>query len=315
MANTAAALLGSDPDFFLDSVVWDSSDSPLSDDSAKLAPRTLEDKVGRSLTGRAILPVPASTLVEFHVQAKWEALRVPALPVLPAGIPRGSILELIGRRSSGRTAASLHVLAQATQRGEVCAVIDTNGNFHPASAASAGICLDRIVWVRCGGNVEHAMRSTDLLLHAGGFGVVMLDVSEAGMRILNRIPLSYWFRFQRAVENTPTILLVTTRASQARSCAANAIAFELKSHRWSGSKTSADLAAAGESVYANGIGDSPLFRLLQSIETTARPQRPANRPAHTLTVRADDWLGGENDLPGKAAEGVSVVRVFNRNVA
>lgn len=289
MANTEKAFLGYAPDVILDSVfvdpvALDDSDSPFTDDFSPATlsqPRTLEEKVGRSLTGRAILPVPASSLVEFRVQAKWEPLQVAALPLLPGGIPRGGILELMGRRSSGRTAASLHILAQATQRGEVCAVIDTNDNFHPASAASAGVCLDRIVWVRCGGNAEHAMRSADLLLHAGGFGVVMLDVSEVGMRILNHIPLSYWFRFQRAVENTPTILLVNTRTSQARSCALNAITLELKSPIWSGSKA------------------APLFRILQGLEILAQPQRPAKRPAHKLTARSNDWPAGENQMPGE----------------
>jgi hypothetical protein len=280
MANMSAHL-GSAPDFFLDSR-FDDSDSPFTDDSNpadKPRPKTLGDIVGRSLTGRAILPVSASSLVEFRVQAKWEPLQVPALPVLPGGIPRGGILELIGRRSSGRTAVSLHILAQATQRGEICAVIDANDNFHPASAVQAGVCLDRIVWVRCGGNAEHAMRSADLLLHAGGFGVVMLDVTEVAMRILNHIPLSYWFRFQRAVENTATILLVNTRTSQARSCAANAITLELKSPVWSGSN------------------DAPLFRFLQGLETLAKPQRPANRPAHKLTARSNDWPARENQMP------------------
>lgn len=295
MANTANALLGSPPEIFLDSVfvdrvVFDDSDSPFTDDSysaTKPKQRTLEDKVGRSLTGRAILPVSASSLVEFRVQAKWEPLEVPALPVLSSGIPRGGILELMGRRSSGRTAASLHILAQATQRGEVCAVIDTNDNFHPASAASAGVCLGRIVWVRCGGNAEHAMRSADLLLHAGGFGVVMLDVSEVAARILNHIPLSYWFRFQRAIENTPTILFINTRTTQARSCALNAITLELKSPLWSGAKVTSTPHAA------------PLFRILQGLETVAQPQRPANRPSHKLTVRFNDWQAGEHDMPGK----------------
>jgi hypothetical protein len=302
MANTATALLGSRPEVFLDTVfvdpVDDFSDSPFSVDfSPKPQPRTLEEKVGRSLTGRAILPVPASSLLQFHVQAQWEPLRVPALPVLPAGISRGGILELIGRRSSGRTAASLHILAQATQRGEVCAVVDTNDNFHPASAASAGVCLDRIVWVRCGGNAEHAMRSVDLLLHAGGFGVVMLDVSEVSMRILNRIPLSYWFRFQRAVENTPAILVVSTRAAQARSCAVNAINLELKSPRWSGSLS------------------SPLFRLLRGLAVSAQPQRPASRVAQELAVRSNDWPG-EEPLPlRETAPDAGSVPAFSRNVA
>jgi hypothetical protein len=112
------------------------------------------------------------------------------------------------------------------------------------------------------------MRSTDLLLHAGGFGVVVLDLCETSVRILNRIPLSYWFRFQRAIESTPTILLVSARSSQARSCSINALELELKVSHWS--------------------GNAP-FRLLQGFETLARPQRPANRSPQKLVTRIWEW--------------------------
>jgi recA bacterial DNA recombination protein len=62
------------------------------------------------------------------------------------GLPRGGITEIAGLRSSGRTAAVLHILAQATARGEICALVDTCDAFHPASAAAAGVKLARIVF-------------------------------------------------------------------------------------------------------------------------------------------------------------------------
>jgi hypothetical protein len=221
-----------------------------------------------SLTGRPIQPIRASALCDFKAQPKWQPLFVPALPVLPDGVPRGSIVEILGRRSAGRTSALLHILAQATRRGEVCAVVDTNDNFHPASAAEAGVQLDRLVWVCCRGNTEHAMRSTDLLLHAGGFGVVVLDLCETAVRILNRIPLSYWFRFQRAIESSPTMLLVSAPASQARSCSTNTLELELKAIHWT--------------------GRAP-FHLLQGFETMVRSQRPAYRTVQKLITRIWEW--------------------------
>jgi hypothetical protein len=226
-----------------------------------------------SLGGRPILPVPASTLEHFRAETKWPALQVPALPVLPGGLRRGAIVELLGRRSTGRTAVLLHILAEATNRGEVCAVVDTDDNFHPASAAEAGVELERLVWVRCRGNAEHAMRAADLLLHAGGMGVVVLDLCEVSTRVLNRIPLSYWFRFQRAMEGTPSILVVSARVAQARSCAAHVMELERKQARWSGCAP---------------------FRLLQGLETMARIHRPAQGLAQKLFVKrgsltTDPW--------------------------
>ena len=59
-----------------------------------------------------------------------------------------------------------------------------------------GVELSKLVWVRCGGNAEHALRAADLLIQAGGFGVVALDLAEAAPAALNRIPPTAWFRFR-----------------------------------------------------------------------------------------------------------------------
>jgi hypothetical protein len=101
-------------------------------------------------------------------------------------------------------------------------------------AAAAEVRLEKIVWVKCTGNAEHAIRAADLLLHAGGFGIVLLDLCEASARVLNRIPLSYWYRFRRAVENTPAILLICANTPQAKSCARSNIQTKLKALHWSG---------------------------------------------------------------------------------
>lgn len=181
------------------------------------------------------LTMPASVLRLIPSEPKFAGLRLPALTrLIENGLSRGIIAEVNGTRSSGRTSVCLHILAQATARGEICAVIDLNDSFHPASAARAGVELDRIIWVRCRGNAEHAIRATDSLLHAGGFGVVLVDLCEASARTLNRIPLSYWYRFRRAVEHTPAILLICADAAQAKSCSSTAVELRCEAFRWSG---------------------------------------------------------------------------------
>jgi hypothetical protein len=150
------------------------------------------------------------------------------------GLKRGSIAQVHGPRSSGRSSFGNYVLAQATARGEICAIIDLYDSFAPGAAADAGILLDRLVWVRSRGNAEHALHATDLILHAGGFGVVLLDLCEATPRMLNRIPLSYWYRFRQAIEHTPTILLVSGDQAHAKSCSASTLELRPKLFRWSG---------------------------------------------------------------------------------
>ncbi|MDQ2840562.1 MAG: DNA recombination/repair protein RecA [Acidobacteriota bacterium] len=162
-------------------------------------------------------------------------LEIPKLQkVLPRGLRRGTIHEIHGLRSSGRTSFCMHILAQATAAGEVCAVVDLFDSFDPLSASAAGVQLERVVWVRCQGNAEHAIRTSDLLVHAGGFGVICLDLCEAPPRALNRIPLSYWHRFRRAVEQTPTLLLVCADSPQAKSSQVNSLQAKLKAISWVG---------------------------------------------------------------------------------
>ena len=158
------------------------------------------------------------------------------LPVLLPDLPRGAITDISGPISSGRTALLHAILAEATQAGECCAWVDGRDSFDPASAAGAGVQLDKLLWIRLltgvhkvslkrnNGSgeltpIEKAMKAVDLILHSGGFGLVVLDLCEAGARELNTIPLSYWYRFRRAVENTPARLVVASHVPLVKACA------------------------------------------------------------------------------------------------
>jgi hypothetical protein len=162
---------------------------------------------------------------------------VAEIDALTGGLPRGCLTEICGPASSGRTAALLAALAAATGRQEACALVDTTDAFDPLSGAAAGVDFERLLWVRCAersepvrgtkkrkhkedaGPVEQVLRVTDLLLQSGGFGMVAIDLGDVAVREAQRIPLTSWFRFQRAVENTSTILLVIAQAACAQTCA------------------------------------------------------------------------------------------------
>ncbi len=70
--------------------------------------------------------------------------------VLGGGFPRGSLVELCGPASSGRTSLAFSLLAQATERQEACAFVDVSDSLDPVSLAAAGVELPRLLWVRCG---------------------------------------------------------------------------------------------------------------------------------------------------------------------
>ncbi len=264
--------------------------------------------------------------------------------VLGGGFPCGSLVELCGPASSGRTSLACSLLAKATERQEACAFVDITDSLDPMSLAAAGIDLARLLWVRCGesgnrpdlktsayftlpqrpgsttkkptqgggsqhprellrglendipsivgkgrtvangegmlvarcageqverdrellrrgvrpprplpsvpaihatsrisrgtkGNkpwkrLEQALKVTDQLLHAGGWGVIVFDLGGISWVDTRRINLSMWFRFRRALENTPTILLLLGEECCAKSCASLVLRCQRKSEHW-----------------------------------------------------------------------------------
>jgi len=136
-----------------------------------------------------------------------------------SGIPRGAITEIAGAVSSGRTSLVLSALAAATRQTETCALVDGSDTFDLISAKTAGVDLDRLLWVRCENHLERAFKATDLLLQGGGFGLVVLNLADVAVKHARRIVSSWWYRFRRAIENTPTALVVITPVACVRSCA------------------------------------------------------------------------------------------------
>jgi recombination protein RecA len=68
--------------------------------------------------------------------------------------------------------------------------------------------------------LAQVLKSTDLILQSGGFGLVVIDLAGIPEQFVRRIPLASWFRFQRAVERTKTALLVVSEIVCAQTCAA-----------------------------------------------------------------------------------------------
>lgn len=290
---------------------------------------------------------------------------------LGGGFPRGSLVEVCGSLSSGRTSLGLALLAQATNHGEACAFLDVSDSLDPVSLAAAGVVVSRLLWIRCGEEasdspspprqpsnsnfapscdpkknaleiskqasakqthgfcwqhprtqihgvetfipqlmlkkesvkesrmsersatfsekehvsliakcsgeqveadrqlprrgenirthslpprapdvsppalpvhgrprkpwkrLEQALKAADLLLHGGGWGVVVFDLGSISWADARRIPLSTWFRFQRTIENTPAILLLLGEESCAKSCASVVLRCRRLRESWS----------------------------------------------------------------------------------
>ncbi|MBZ5685794.1 MAG: DNA recombination/repair protein RecA [Acidobacteriia bacterium] len=231
--------------------------------------------------------ITSASRLEIRPAPEMVTSGIPALDALTGGLPRGCLTEICGPASSGRTTVLLAALAAATRRGEYCAVIDASDALDPHSLAAVGIDLDRMLWVRCGDDIqqkppksatesagapplsrtlrqggvfdflsqspldcwqneversspcsagnsppqkserntcppehrlEQVLRATDLLLESGGFGLIILDLADLPPQAARRIPLTTWFRFRRAIEHKPTILLAIEQQPIAGSC-------------------------------------------------------------------------------------------------
>jgi len=175
-------------------------------------------------------------VLQCQVQPATETVRtgVSELDAATGGLPRGCLTEIFGPASSGRTSLLISILAAATERQEVCALVDTEDAFDPASAASAGVRLERLLWIRCGHNAEHALKAADLLIQGGGFGLVVMDLGDTPPRTARRISLTSWFRLRRAVENTPTVLVAVARQSNAKTCASLMLECARERVSWTG---------------------------------------------------------------------------------
>jgi len=253
--------------------------------------------------------IPAALTPQPNVFRPVLETGIPPLDdLLRGGLPIGALSELTGPECSGRTSAVLSFLARVTEEDKVCAWIDVSNAFDPASAASVGVSLGKLLWVRCGTQdsdtrrrkqrfvlpkkylipppakrglhgggfgphprtearglsgavgdlftprcaepehrpratqmaaeptlhlaidqprfqwrakqydaIEQGLRSTDLLLQAGGFGAIVLDLASVAPKFVARIELSTWHRYRLAAERTQSSILLLTQYACAKS--------------------------------------------------------------------------------------------------
>jgi recombination protein RecA len=93
------------------------------------------------------------------------------------------------------------------------------GNYTGHWPLTTGHCVSNRQSRDWDSRLEQVLKTTDLLLQSSGFGMVVVDLADVPPRFARRIPLASWFRFRRAVENTPTVLVVVEQEPYAKTCA------------------------------------------------------------------------------------------------
>jgi recombination protein RecA len=224
---------------------------------------TLRSNIETALAGRVLSPF----VYRDRKIVETVSAGIPEIDLLTGGLPRGGFIEICGLPCSGCTTLLVSALARLTEQSEVCALVDGRDAFDPYSADVAGVNLKNLLWVRCR-NVDQSLRATDLLLQSGGFGMVVLDLSDIPAEIVRYVPLNVWFRFRRAVEDTETVLLLLERESNAKTCASLVLRLSADSPRWKASWGTDD----GEHGHTRGQRH-PLANLLSGFRMRAEVVR------------------------------------------
>jgi recombination protein RecA len=157
---------------------------------------------------------------------------------LGGGIARGHLSEIVGPRSSGRTTVLCRMFQAAADRGEAIALIDSGDRFDPAAASASGVDLSKLLWVRERGDASRALKAMNLVLQAGGFGLVAFDIADVSPVALRQFPYTTWMRIARVIEGSQTAAVVVAAERIARSPGGVTVALDpapdVRRAQWSG---------------------------------------------------------------------------------
>ena len=173
---------------------------------------------------------------------------------LAGGWRQGEISEVVGSRSTGKTSVLLSSLAASTKEGGVAAIVDAVDRFDALSflsvggreATDAGVDLNHVLWVRGAAVtiemarpaiiedvVSRAVRAFDLIIRAGGFSLVVLDLADVPSRYVRALPWATWKRLAYANEGQPTVGLILGQEPMGRSARGVSVALD-SSTIWTG---------------------------------------------------------------------------------
>ena len=90
------------------------------------------------------------------------------------GLPRGRIIEIYGPESSGKTTLTLHVIAEAQQKGGLCAFIDAEHAMDPEYAKKLGVNINELL-ISQPDNGEQALEIAESIVRSGKVDVLVID--------------------------------------------------------------------------------------------------------------------------------------------
>ena len=112
------------------------------------------------------------------------------------------------------------------------------------SAEASGLDLTRLLWVRDTGDAIRALKAMNLVLQAGGFGIVVFDLADVAAPAVRQFPHTTWMRIGRVIEGSQTVAVLVGAERIARSPGGVTIALDASSPEWSGTADRARLLRA-----------------------------------------------------------------------
>jgi recombination protein RecA len=131
--------------------------------------------------------------------------------------------------------------------------------------------------------LDQALRVTDLLLQAGGFSAIVLDMGGIAPEFASRVPLATWFRYRAAAERTQSSFVMLTQHPCAKSSAGAVLRLD-----------TAEPIQTGSTVFVGLKNHIELSRRRFDHEESKivpirkPPQRESGVEWHSLT----SWAGG-----------------------
>ena len=189
------------------------------------------------------VPLPRLSHLDLGLETARDLLerRAPddALPItldplgrlLPGGIHRGELYELVGDRSSGRFSMVLALLAAAVASGEAAALVDLGDHFDPQDALRAGVHLERLLWLRPA-DLKQALLAAETAI-TGGFPFVVCDLGTPPVPG-GRGAHSSWLRLLSAARSHRAALLVSTPYRACGTAAGTVLEARRGRARWRG---------------------------------------------------------------------------------
>jgi hypothetical protein len=152
--------------------------------------------------------------------------------LLGGGLPRGCLVELVGRGSCGRFATLLAALTTVTDTGQAAALVDQGDQLDPQTAVTVGLDLERLLWLRPR-SLPETLAAAELLVSTG-FPLVAVDLGLPPVR--GRATLAAWLRLARGSIAHRAVVLVGSPYHLSGCAAAAVVTAGSGRNSWAGAR-------------------------------------------------------------------------------